>query len=55
LIHLSERVSNDPAFKNKALEAENRRTKFEELKQKGESTRTKKAREELHHAQKGGL
>jgi hypothetical protein len=55
LIRLSERVSNDPAFKDKALEAENRREKFEELKQKGKSTRTKEARKELDGAQKGGL
>jgi hypothetical protein len=55
LIHLSERVSNDQDFKDKAAKAEARHKKYEELKQKGESTRTKKSLEELHRAQKGGL
>ena len=55
MIHLSERVSNDQDFKDKAAKAEARHKKYEELKQKGKSTRTKEARKELDGAQTGGL
>jgi hypothetical protein len=54
LIRISEKILNNQEFKDKAALAESRRNTVEELKQKGESTRTKKALEELHLAQTGG-
>lgn len=54
MIRISEKILNNQEFKGNAALAESRRNLVEELRQKGESTRTKKALEELHLAQTGG-